>query len=182
MRLKALKLVFEGDSDHDAALELPLSERTVEAWQLQLERVEHSPDPPSDIERLRTGAGRSLLWCLDWRFRPPTDKQLMFAEAIARDLDLALSVDVVRYRGAISAFIGQHLPDFKRRRTRRDSIGQFGDPEVSIQQDEYLAEDCSRDGLPSPSLPSDGTQCVSTEAGVAGSGSGTNDPADGNVT
>ena len=123
MRLKALKLVFEGDSDHEAAVELPLGERVAVAWHLQLQRVARSLDPPSDLERLREGASVSLLECLDWDFQPPTDRQLRFADAIAKEFKLTLTDDVIRYRGAMSVFLDRFAGDFRERCAERFALG-----------------------------------------------------------
>ncbi|HKZ11460.1 MAG TPA: hypothetical protein VJL61_12255 [Rhodanobacteraceae bacterium] len=114
MRLKSLKLVFDLASDGEGAVELPIDECTIDAWERQFQRISRSIDPASDIERLREGAGAKLRECLDWDLQPPSERQLKFADAIARELNLTLSAEVIRYKGAMSGFLDQYGGEFKR--------------------------------------------------------------------
>jgi hypothetical protein len=114
MRLKSLKLVFDLAADGDGAVDLPIDEGTVDAWERQFQRISRSADPMANIERLRIGAGASLRECLDWDLQPPTDRQRNYADAIAKELNLTLDAEVIRYKGAMSAFLDQHSEEFRR--------------------------------------------------------------------
>ena len=121
MRLKCLKLVFDLASDGEGAVELPIDESTVDAWDRQFRRIARSIDPPSYIERLREDAGAKLRQCLDWDLQPPTERQLNFADAIARELNVPLSPEVIRYKGAMAGFLNQYGAEFKKNCARRMS-------------------------------------------------------------
>ena len=123
MRLKSLKLVFDLAPDDDGTVNLPIDECTIDAWERQFQRISRSLDPASDIERLREGAGAKLRECLDWDFQPPTARQLKFADAIAKEFNLTLSPEIIRYKGAMSGFLEQYGEQFKRDCAQRFSPG-----------------------------------------------------------
>lgn len=47
---------------------------------------------------------------------PPTDKQLKYAIAIARELSLQLPAEVLQYRDAMKAFLAMHAETYRKRR------------------------------------------------------------------
>lgn len=84
--LKGLMLVrvCGDDRSHKVAAEMSWSERVAEAWQMHPERVAHCSDPPSDLERVGEVAGLSLLECLDSDLQRQTEREVRFAEEIAK--------------------------------------------------------------------------------------------------
>jgi len=123
MRLKSLKLIFDLADDDDGAVELPIDQATADAWDRQFRRIARSVDPPAYIERLRESAGAKLRQCLDWDLQPPTERQLNFADAIAKEFNLTLSEEVTRYKGAMAGFLDQYGAEFKRNCAQRLSSG-----------------------------------------------------------
>jgi hypothetical protein len=53
---------------------------------------------------------------LEFKVIPPTEKQLKYAIAIARELSLQLPADVLQYRDAMTAFLAEHANSYRRRK------------------------------------------------------------------
>jgi hypothetical protein len=47
---------------------------------------------------------------------PPTEKQLKYAVAIARELSLQLSPEVLRFRDAMTSFLNMHAETYRKRK------------------------------------------------------------------
>ena len=48
---------------------------------------------------------------------PPTEKQLKYAIAIARELSLELPADVLQFRDAMAAFLNTHAEHYRKRKS-----------------------------------------------------------------
>ena len=53
---------------------------------------------------------------LDGDLLPPSEKQLKYAIAIARELSLELPAEALQYRTAMSVFLATHAPQYRRRK------------------------------------------------------------------
>lgn len=76
---------------------------------------------PSDLlsKRLAEHVAVSILEVLDIDLKPPTDAQVSFAIAIARELNVNLPGEALLFRGAMSDFLTRYVPLFNERRGRR---------------------------------------------------------------
>jgi inactivated superfamily I helicase len=102
--------------DDEEAIPLPLDEFVREAWMLQYSRASFEGAMDGFVERLAACFASSLVECLDPDLKPPTDAQLKYATAIARDLGVALPSEALRFRGAMAEFIYRFVDAHKRRR------------------------------------------------------------------
>jgi hypothetical protein len=95
---------------------IPLDDFVQEAWVLQYNRASFQGGLEGFVERLATCFASSLAECLDPDLKLPTDAQLKYATAIARDLGVALPSEALRFRGAMTEFIDRFADIHKRRR------------------------------------------------------------------
>lgn len=102
--------------DDDGGISIPLDDCIREAWVLQYGRAESAGAIDGFRERLAACFASSLTECLDHDLKPPTDAQVKYATAIARDLGVALSPEVLRFRGAMAQFIERFAEAHKQRR------------------------------------------------------------------
>jgi hypothetical protein len=110
----SLQLVFDGSD----GIDIPLEDSLLAAWRLQLDRAALTRSTFAMTERLAACFAASLCQCLDPDLRPPTEKQLRHALTIARELNIPISADAMRYRGSMLAFIKSHEPNLKEGVTR----------------------------------------------------------------
>jgi hypothetical protein len=102
--------------DDDRHIPIPLDELTEEAWALQFERAARQGAVDSLRERLATCFAAALAECLDADLRRPTEAQLKYAMAIARDLNVALPSEALRFRGAMATFLTHFAETHKQKR------------------------------------------------------------------
>jgi len=107
-----LQLLF----DEDQSIVIPTDDLTEEAWTLQLGRAMAQGDVEGLSERLATCFAITLIECLDADLKPPTEAQLKYATAIARDLNLALPSEALRFRGAMTEFLDRYVELHKQKR------------------------------------------------------------------
>jgi hypothetical protein len=93
-----------------------LDELTEEAWALQLGRAARQGAVDSLRKRLATCFAATLADCLDADLRRPTEAQLKYAMAIARDLNVALPSEALRFRGAMATFLTHFAETHKQKR------------------------------------------------------------------
>ncbi len=112
-------MAFQFILDDTTVLDIPVDDSMTETWQIQLRRAAQ----PEVMEAIRRRLARCVaagLWeCLDPDLRPPSTAQLNYATAIARELGVPISGEALRYRGAMTDFIGQFADEFKRRHPQR---------------------------------------------------------------
>lgn len=109
------QLVF----DDLTALNIPVDDSVLETWQIQLGRAGHADAVDALQRRLARCMAAGMSECLDPDLRPPSEAQVNYATAIARELGISISADTLRYRGAMADFIGRFAEQFKRRRALR---------------------------------------------------------------
>jgi hypothetical protein len=116
----SLQLVLDGSD----GIDIPLEDSLLAAWRLQLDRAALTRNTFAMGERLAASFAASLSQCLDPDLRPPTEKQLRHAITIARELNIPISGDATRYRGAMVGFIKSHEQSLKERVTRTSLISE----------------------------------------------------------
>ena len=102
--------------DEGQGIPIPLDDLAEEAWTLQLGRAAAQGGVESLSTRLATCFATTLVECLDADLKPPTEAQLKYATAIARDLNVGLPSEALRFRGAMAAFLDRFAAAHKQRR------------------------------------------------------------------
>ncbi|HET7332588.1 hypothetical protein [Dyella sp.] len=100
----------------EEVIPIPLDDFVQEAWVLQYNRASFQGGLEVLVERLAACFASSLAECLDPDLKLPTEAQLKYATAIARDLGVALPPEALRFRGAMTEFIDRFADTHKRRR------------------------------------------------------------------
>jgi len=101
--------------DHDLVLPLAL-DAVAEERLVDLMSVAIAPGSErADLARRITDA---LCTLMDHQIIPPTEKQLKYAVAIARELSLTIPPEVLQYRDAMTAFLGTHAQTYRQRKGR----------------------------------------------------------------
>ena len=107
------------DDDGYWELIVPLDLSVAEALRVQMARI-HPED--QHVGKLRQAIAdrmaRSILEVLDFDLKPPTQSQISYAIAIARDLNVNLPGEALLFRGAMSDFINRYSQLFKERHAR----------------------------------------------------------------
>lgn len=101
--------------DHDLVLPLALDAVAEERLVDLMSEAESPGAERADLARRVTDAICSLLDC---QVVPPTEKQLKYAVAIARELSLTISPEVLQHRHAMTAFLGAHAETYRQRKGR----------------------------------------------------------------
>jgi len=125
MRAMSIQLVVDGSD----GIDIPLEDSLLAAWRLQLDRAALTRSTFAMTERLAACFAASLCQCLDPDLRQPTEKQLRHALTIARELNIPISADAMRYRGSMLAFIKSHEPNLKAVVTRLSASEALTDGE-----------------------------------------------------
>lgn len=105
-------------------IDLPIKDSLLEAWRLQFDRAVMTYNTVVLSERVATCVAERLTHCLDWDLQPPTEKQMRYATTIARELNMTISGDALRYKGSMTEFIDRFADVFKARRIRRSRPGE----------------------------------------------------------
>lgn len=119
-----LHLVFD---DFDRIC-IPLDDGALEAWRLQLDRAIRAGSSSALCGRLASSVAASIEQCLDRDLQPPTENQVRYAMAIARELNVSLSGDALRYRGSMGEFLTRFSEVYKVRRSRSPRRENDPDP------------------------------------------------------
>lgn len=102
------------DLETGASLDVEVSALVAQAFRTQV-GTDGTSDPNKKLrDRLRYWLADAIARSVSHDLRPPTDKQMLFAAAIARRLGLSLPRDALLYRRAVSDFITQHKDDYIR--------------------------------------------------------------------
>ncbi|MBT2117797.1 hypothetical protein KK141_17330 [Dyella sp. LX-66] len=110
----ALRLV---DDDLDISLNLPLDFATREALGIQLQRCV----TPQSRHVFEVRLMERIAELVDSDIKPPTAKQLIYAIAIARFLDVSVPGEALRFRGAMFDFLQRFAPLYQERIQRSRS-------------------------------------------------------------
>jgi hypothetical protein len=105
------------DKENGLTLDVALADSDRELLSRQLTRCISDGGPERFARWLGAALGASLPTVVDYDLRPPTEPQVSFAMAIARTLSVALSPDVLRYRGAMHEFLSTNKAEYERRRS-----------------------------------------------------------------
>jgi hypothetical protein len=86
----------------------------------RLFRIVSQTEPPQTAERARNDLARRIVdvvtAILEGELLPPTERQLKYALAIARELSLELPAEVIQYREAMTVFLGTYAEQYRRRK------------------------------------------------------------------
>ncbi len=111
----AFQLVF----DEMTTVDIPLDESALETWQIQLARADELDAIGTLQRRLAALVASGISECLDPDLRPPSEAQINYATAIARELNIPISGEALRYRGPMADFTSRFVEQFKQRRAQR---------------------------------------------------------------
>lgn len=102
--------------DCELQLALPFEEHIAE----RLYRLINKTEPAQTVERERVDLARRIVdlitAMLEGDVLPPTEKQLKYAVAIARELSLELPAEVLQYRTAMTVFLSTHAQQYRHRK------------------------------------------------------------------
>lgn len=101
--------------DHDVVLPLALDSVAEERLMGLIAGDEGISGQRADLARKITDA---ICVLLEWQPTPPSEKQIKYAVAIARELSLTLQPEVLQQREAMTRFLGTHAETYRRRRGR----------------------------------------------------------------
>ena len=103
--------------EHELSLPLHFEPRIEDQILSVLGRTFNSTEEEVAIRRgLATRIVDAVTAALDLQVAPPSDKQVKYAVAIARELRLQLSPEVLESRDAMAAFLEQHAKTYRRRK------------------------------------------------------------------
>jgi hypothetical protein len=109
-----LQLAF----DDQWIIPIPIDARLHEALEAQVDRAIRGEREQLLLQRLGASIAIAIDGCLDADLKLPTDAQLKYATDIARELNIALPGDALRFRGAIAQFIERFSKNFQASRER----------------------------------------------------------------
>lgn len=109
------------DDDKEWQIEIAIDEVAREALLLQTLRSSEPAFRERFLAQLSALLPQLLSGSLDTGLRPPTEKQLAFAVAIARELGISIPGDAFRYREAMGEFLTRHADLFRQRRAAQTS-------------------------------------------------------------
>lgn len=102
---------------------LSVQNSLLEAWRLQFDRAAGTYNTAVLSKRIAACVAEGFRHCLDRDLQPPTQKQICYTTAVARELNVALSGDALRYKGSMTEFTGQLADDFKAQCARLSRFG-----------------------------------------------------------
>lgn len=108
------------DADGAWEFEVPLDGAVSESLRVQMARLhpDHENYWPI-VERIGATFSRSVVEVLDPELRPPSDAQVSFALAIARELNVNLPGEALIFRCAMKEFLDRYSDLFYSRRRGR---------------------------------------------------------------
>jgi hypothetical protein len=105
--------------DFELQLALPFEEHIEE----RLYRLISHSEPEQTAENSRIDLARRLVdlitAMLDGEVLPPTERQVKYAVAIARELSIEIPAEVLQYRSAMTVFLGTHAPQYRQRKANK---------------------------------------------------------------
>lgn len=105
--------LFLVDPTLQLSIELPISITTEQALAAQLERQKDGNDGYGFGVRITNSIGKAILDALDWDLKEPTAAQVSYAMAIAKQLDIPLPHDALKYRGKMDEYLEAYSPILK---------------------------------------------------------------------
>lgn len=109
--------------DFDCHVALPFEEHIEQ----RLYRIISQAEPLEDGARCHPELARHIAdlitAILEGEMLPPSKKQLHYALAIARELNLELPADVLRYRESMGVFLATHADRYRKSKATRHGTG-----------------------------------------------------------
>lgn len=107
------------DDDGDWEMTIPMEIAVTEALRVQMARLQANDANAQQLcRRIAERMAISILEVLDADLKPPTEAQVSYALAIARDLNVNLPGEALLFRGAMSDFLDRFIPLFNQRHGR----------------------------------------------------------------
>lgn len=104
--------------DDDSVVELPIPQSVLVAWRVQCHRMVIPSGKARLVARLAQAFVDSVYSVLDPDLRPPSAKQIKYAQDIARELNVALPGEALRFCGTADEFIHRFVDAFNASRNR----------------------------------------------------------------
>lgn len=102
------------DPETGANIDVAVSAHIVAAFRKQLELDAAAGLGETFRDRMRYWLTDAIVHGLTYDLKPPTEKQVVFAAAIARRLGVELPREALQFRDAISTFIDAHKEEYFR--------------------------------------------------------------------
>lgn len=89
------------------------------------EFVLHGPGGASRTRRhLANRIGELIVMVVEGDVQPPTEKQIKYAIAIARELSLELPAEVLQFRDAMTTFLTIHAEHYRKRKGYAQAVSK----------------------------------------------------------
>lgn len=108
--MTAFRLVY---GDHEIAMPLGFDPHAEELLRTLLARAE--PGSPAHAEVSKKIVD-TLTALVEGNAIPPTERQMKYALAIARELGLQLPAEAIQHRDSMAVFLGKHAEAFKKKK------------------------------------------------------------------
>lgn len=109
--------------DFDARLPLPFETHIEE----RLYKIISQAEPPESAEGAHVDLARRIVdvitAMLEVEVLPPSDKQLKYAIAISKELELELPSNALKYRDAMNVFLSTHADTYRKSKSLRRQQG-----------------------------------------------------------
>ncbi len=102
------------DPESGVCVDVAVSPHVVAAFRKQIELDEATYLSETFKDRMRHWLTDAIVHGLSYDLKPPTEKQVVFAAAIARKLGIDLPREALQFRDAIGDFIDAHKEDYFR--------------------------------------------------------------------
>jgi hypothetical protein len=102
------------DPETGVCVDVAVSPHVVQAFRKQIELDDASYLSETFRDRMRHWLTDAIVHGLSYDLKPPTEKQVVFAAAIARKLGVDLPKEALQFRDAISGFIDTHKDEYFR--------------------------------------------------------------------
>lgn len=119
----SFRLVY---GDHELSVEIPFEPHVEDRVLALLSKKSDKPGPDRAATEFIQGLVAIVTDMLERAPMPPSDKQVQYAVQIARTLNLELPAEVLQLRESMSAFLDEHSPEYRRRRSsERGDLGPY---------------------------------------------------------
>ncbi len=119
----SFRLVY---GDHELSIELPFEPHIEDRVLAVLSKGADKGHPDRSATEFVQGLVTIVTDLLERAPRPPSGSQVRYALQIARALGLLLPADVLQLREAMTAFLEEHAPEYRRRRSaERGALGSY---------------------------------------------------------
>lgn len=104
------------DPSLELSIELPVSQPVEKALALQWERLADGPSREAFCRRMASQLNSVIPESIDWDIKEPTPAQLSYAMVLAKELQVPIPAEALRYRGNMYAFLEMYAAIHKARR------------------------------------------------------------------